>query len=96
MNLIDPHTPTTRHWSELVVRQLFQTIVNHDGLAFRHNVKMECYWCYENVLGGVKIWINPGTPDAMLLATVVRDPDRNMKAELISEFKTVRKLVMLL
>jgi len=93
-------TPTpNRRWSEAVVEQTFRCIVNHDGLANRHNARLGYDWCpFDDgyAVGGVKVWLNFGTPEQVLLYTIERKPDRNMKADLIDGFKDVRKLLMLL
>jgi hypothetical protein len=91
-------TPNCR-WSEAVVEQTFRCIVNHDGLATRHKVRLGYDWCqldYGYVVGGVKVWLNFGTPEQVLLYTVERKPDRNTKVDLIDGFKDVRKLLLLL
>jgi hypothetical protein len=91
-------TPTpSRQWSEGVIDQAFRCIVNHDGLATRHNVKLDYFWCPDNSASEVRVWLNyPGNSNAVLLYTIERSPDKNMKAELIEGFKQVRKLLMLL
>lgn len=86
-----------RRWSEDVIDHTFRCIVNHDGLATRHNVKLDYFWRPDNSVGEVRVWLNyPGNPNAVLLRTIERSLDKNMKTELISGFNQVRKLLMLL
>jgi hypothetical protein len=93
-------TPTpSRQWSESVVNQTFRAIVNGDGLATRHGVKLEYLWSpFDDgyAVGGVRVWLAFGTPEAVMLHAIERNPDSNLKADLIDGFKTVRKLLMLL